>query len=190
MAPKRMREQARETQPVGIIRMVFDFSGTAFISLIAVILFMAFFLRQVTVDGSSMNDTLFHEDRLFVSCFDYTPKCGDIVVISHGANLDESIIKRVIATEGQSLDIRYDTGEVVVDGVLLKEPYVVGVTNNVHDSAISLPMIVPEGCVFVMGDNRQHSSDSRSSRVGLVPVENIVGRAVFRWSPFDTVGAL
>ena len=190
MPAKRMRKQDTETEYIGIGHLAFDIAGAVMMSLIVVIIFMAFFVRQVTVDGNSMNDTLLHDDRLLVSCFNYTPKCGDIVIVTHGADLDELIVKRVIATEGQSLDIYDDTGEVVVDGVLLKEPYIVGVTHSLHDNAVSLPMVIPEGYVFVMGDNRQHSLDSRSARVGLIPVENIVGKAIFRWYPMDALGSL
>lgn len=178
-----------EENEVPLSQVLFDISGTIFLSVVVLLLLMAFFVRQVTVDGSSMNNTLVNDDRLLVQCSGYTPKSGDIVIVTHGIQLDEAIVKRVIATEGQYLDINYSTGEVIVDGVLLKEPYITGPTRAVMNS-VSLPLTVPEGYVFVMGDNRGNSLDSRSERVGLIPVENIIGKAFFRWYPFDTVGAI
>ena len=168
---------------------VFDIAGTIIISIVIFLLIMAFFVRQVTVEGASMNNTLWDGDRLLVQCSNYTPKSGDIVIVTHGKELDEPIVKRVIATEGQYLDIDYTTGEVTVDGVLLKEPYITGPTRSTF-TAVKMPLTVPEGYVFVMGDNRGNSLDSRSERIGLIPVENIVGKAFFRWYPMDSLGTV
>ena len=181
------KETENEEAEVPLLQVVFDISGTIFLSMVLLLLFMAFFVRQVTVDGSSMNNTLKNEDRLLVQCSSYTPKCGDVVVVTHGEQLDEAIIKRVIAVGGQCIDIDFSTGEVSVDGVLLREPYITGPTRSVINS-FSFPLDVPEGYVFVMGDNRGNSLDSRSERIGLIPVENIMGKAFFRWYPFDAVG--
>ena len=119
----------------------------------------------------------------------YTPQYGDIVVISHGQNYSEPIIKRVIATEGQALSINYTTGQVSVDGVILDEPYIKGKTIKLKHS-LDIPDRIPEGYVFVMGDNREGSLDSRSTDIGLIPVENIIGKAEWRIYPFDTIGYL
>lgn len=167
--------------------MVFEWTNALITALIVVLLLLTFVFRQVTVKGSSMTDTLQNGDRLIVSNFMYTPKNNDIIVISHGNNYSEPIIKRVIATEGQSLTINYDTGEVAVDGVLLDEPYIKGVTRQLRNP-LTIPDVIPEGYVFVMGDNREGSLDSRSTEIGLIPVQNIIGKAEFRIYPFSSFG--
>ena len=182
-------EDPGEETEISLSFLVFDIAGTIFLSIVILLLLMALFVRQVTVDGASMNNTLWDGDRLLVQCNNYTPCNGDIVIVTHGRELDEAIVKRVIATEGQHIDINYSTGEVVVDGVLLKEPYVTGPSRSTMN-ALEMPLTVPEGYVFVMGDNRGNSLDSRSERVGLIPVENIVGKAFFRWYPINTLGSL
>ncbi len=180
---------AQEEEGISLSQFIFDLAKTLLTAVLSLLLLMAFFLRQVTVDGPSMNDTLQHEDRLLVSCFQYTPQCGDIVIVTHGRYLEDSIVKRVIAVAGQSIDIDNATGDVIVDGVLLKEDYILGTTRRLANS-VTLPMVIPEGYVFVMGDNREHSLDSRSTTIDLIPVENIIGKAVFRWYPLNGFGSL
>lgn len=168
---------------------IFDWANAVLVALIVVILLLTFVFRQVTVKGSSMTDTLSGDDRLIISSFMYTPKYGDIVVISHGEKYDDPIIKRVIATEGQALSINYTTGEVSVDGVILDEPYIKGKTIKLRHP-LDIPDRIPKGYVFVMGDNREGSLDSRSTEIGLIPVENIIGKAEWRIFPFNTIGYL
>lgn len=170
-----------------IYEIIYDIAGTIFLAIILLFITMTFFARQVTVDGPSMKETLHDKDRLLVSCFDYVPKNGDIVIVTHGENLDEPIVKRVIATAGQHLEINYANGEVSVDGKVLDEKYIVGTTIPVSNATV-IPEVIPDGYVFVMGDNREHSLDSRSATVGLVPVENIIGKAFIRIYPFDSFG--
>lgn len=174
-----------------VVHIVYEIAGTIFSAIIVLLLVMSFVFRQVTVEGRSMNDTLTDGDRLLVSVLGYTPKTGDIVVITHGkyTDHDESLIKRVIAVEGQRLRINYETGDVSIDGVLLNEPYITGKTNRVVNSA-QIPDVIPKGYVFVMGDNRQNSLDSRSASIDLVPVENIVGKALFRIYPLNSFGSI
>ncbi len=155
--------------------------------LIVSIVIMTFFFRTVTVKGSSMTDTLISKDKLIISTFCYTPTNGDIVVITHGAMYSQPIIKRVIATEGQNVSIDYTNGDVIIDGVIIEEDYIKGTTIQLGNP-VELPMTVPEGYVFVMGDNREGSSDSRTKRIDIIPVQNIVGKAVFRIYPFDSFG--
>lgn len=181
------RSGSEET--ISVSQVVYELIATILMSMIVLLLLMTFFFRQFTVDGSSMNDTLLHDERLIVTCFDDAPKCGDIVIVTHGKELQEMIVKRVIATEGQWLDIDFSTGDVMVDGVLLKEDYVKGVTKAAGDSQ-RFPMQIPQGYVFVMGDNRENSLDSRSERIGLIPKENIIGKAVMRWYPLEKIGLL
>lgn len=163
-------------------------SGLIYILIISTVV-MTFFFRTVTVKGSSMTDTLISKDKLIISMFHYTPENGDIVVITHGAMYDQPIIKRVIATEGQTIAIDYDSGDVIVDGVILEEDYIKGVTHQLSNP-VELPMTVPEGYVFVMGDNRSGSSDSRTKRIDIIPVQNIVGKAIVRIYPFENMGLL
>lgn len=186
---KKTDKKNEETETVTPAVMIFEWSNALITALVIVLLLLTFVFRQVTVNGTSMTDTLKNGDRLIVSNFMYTPKDKDIVVISHGNNYSEPIIKRVIATEGQSLSINYDTGEVVVDGVLQDEPYIKGITRQLRNP-LDIPEVIPEGYVFVMGDNREGSLDSRSVEIGLIPVQNIIGKAEFRIYPFDSIGSV
>ena len=119
-----------------------------------------------------------------VTNFFYTPTDGDIIVISHGAEYADPIIKRVIATEGQKLSIDFDKGEVFVDGKKLDEPYIQGFT---HAEDAEIPEVIPEGKVFVMGDNRGVSLDSRSKEIGLIDVKDIIGKAQVVVFPFNSI---
>lgn len=169
---------------------LYDWVSAFIVALIGVVILLTFVFRQVTVSGHSMNDTLVDKDRLIISNFMYTPKQGDIVIISHGESYNEPIVKRVIATSGQHLTINYDTFEVAVDGVVLDEPYIKGKTTPPHSNQLEIPEVIPEGYVFVMGDNRQASLDSRSKTIGLIPVENIIGKAEFRIFPLTSFGSI
>ncbi len=187
------KEKIAENQPsekddnITLSEFVFEWAGAIFTALIVVLLILTFFVRQVTVSGSSMTDTLQNTDRLLVTNFMYTPQNGDIIVISHGSRYNDPIIKRVIAVSGQRLDINYDTNEVIVDGVVQYEPYIKGNTRQLSNS-VSLEdynNIIPEGYLFVMGDNREGSLDSRSKDIGLIPVSNVIGKAQIFIYPFD-----
>ena len=172
-----------------LARFLYDWLGAIALSVVVILLLMTFFVRQFTVNGHSMDDTLDHRDRLLVSSFMYQPSNGDIVVITHGESLNEPIIKRVIAVGGQHLQIDYAANQVIVDGKVLNESYAKGRTIALaHPTEI--PDVIPEGYVFVMGDNREDSLDSRSVKVGLIPVENIIGKAFWRIQPFDAFGSL
>ena len=156
--------------------------------MVVFVFLMTFIFRVVTVDGQSMENTLFNQDRLIILRWHYVPKNGDIVVIKQGQQVNKPIIKRVIATEGQKLDIDFDAGTVTVDGVTLNESYIkerMYVRGNAK-----IPSVIPQGYSFVMGDNRNHSADSRFNEIGLIPHKNIVGRASFRIFPFNRIGSL
>lgn len=169
---------------------VFDILEFLLKYFLIVFLFVTFIFRQVTVDGESMNDTLQHQDRLTVWTFLYEPQPEDIVIITHGAKLDKMIIKRVIAVGGQRLTINYDTDEVFVDGVLLRENYIKGHTIRLSKAVRHTDLVIPQGYVFVMGDNRENSTDSRSALVDIVPVQNIIGKAFFRLAPLNRFGTI
>lgn len=151
--------------------------------LMIVCLFMVvyvLFFRAVVVVGDSMYDTLASGDRLLVlNNLVYTqPKQGDIIVASKDSFRNgECIIKRVIATEGQVVDIDFVAGIVYVDGEALDEPYIYAPTNR--PEGMRFPLTVEEGCIFVMGDNRPDSMDSRDPQIGLIDEREILGRAIF-----------
>ena len=150
------------------------------------VLMVAFILlfRIVVVSGSSMYDTLWDGDYLLVlgNLFSGEPEYGDIIVASKDSfNDGEPIIKRVIATEGQTVDIDFDAGIVYVDGTALEEDYTFTATNV--QEGVAFPLVVHEGCVFAMGDNRNRSRDSRYPDIGLIDEREILGRAVFLFFP-------
>ena len=156
---------------------VFDWLGSLFMALICVLILMSFFFRIIDVDGPSMEPTLINTDKVVITDLFYTPHQGDIVVISHGERYEKALIKRVIATEGQDLQIDFENNKVYVDGELQNEDYIQGVTRIGDRSAEEVNGIVPEGKVFVMGDNRTVSLDSRFNEVGLINVSDIIGKA-------------
>jgi signal peptidase I len=157
-------------------------------AIIVVVFLMTFLFRIVSVNGTSMLETLHHADKVVVWKFNYVPTDSDVVVISRGQNLDEPLIKRVIATEGQTLSIDFSDGSVTVDGVKLNETYIKEKMWLQGDADI--PSVVPKGYCFVMGDNRNHSADSRFKEVGLIANENVIGKATFIIFPFDRIGAI
>lgn len=149
---------------------------------IFIVLFLnAFVGKLVWVDGSSMFPTLHDRDLLIVSQLPHTPVTGDIVVITtspYSALGGENIVKRVIASGGQQVVIDYDRNTVSVDGVTLEEPYINFDEGDPMEPVGASTYDVPEGYVFVMGDNRNHSLDSRSESIGMVPVDIILGNMV------------
>lgn len=173
---------------------VCDIAETLFIFLLVFYLAKAFIFDQAVVDGTSMVPTLEDGQKLIYSKI-YTPEDNDIVIVDtsdeHGENLG-LIVKRVVATGGQTVDIR--DGIVYVDGEQLDEQvYEEGSTLTASHYVNTLtpprdvhqyPVTVPEGYVFVMGDNRGISEDSRGARVGFVPDEKVIGKVVLRYSPF------
>ena len=149
----------------------------------AVVLVFTFAVRMIGVDGHSMVPTLQDGDRLAVTAglLAGTYRPGDIVVLRKDSFLDEPIVKRVIAVGGQTVDIDFSTGSVFVDGKLLNEPYINELT--FREEGTRFPLTVPEGSIFVMGDNRNHSNDSRDARLGTVDTGYVIGRAVFLLYP-------
>ena len=148
--------------------------------LAAVLLVFMLLFRVIVVSGPSMKQTLQNGDCIILlsSVFYSEPKHGDIVVVSKEAYKNgEPIIKRVIATEGQVVDIEFVTGTVTVDGKVLFESYINTPTNLFE--GVTFPLTVEEGCVFVMGDNRNDSKDSRSPEIGQIDCREILGKALF-----------
>ena len=150
----------------------------------AVILVFLLLFRIIIVSGSSMYNTLIDGDYLLLvsNVFYKNPEYGDIVVASKDSFDNGSpIIKRVIATEGQTVDIDFEQGIVYVDGVALQEDYTYTPTNV--EEGMQFPLVVDDGCVFVMGDNRNGSKDSRNPEIGLIDTREILGKAVFLFLP-------
>lgn len=160
------------------------------IYILAVVLLLCLLcFRVVVVSGSSMYDTLLDGDYLLLisNVFYQNPRQGDIVVASKDSfDNGAPIVKRVIATEGQTVDIDFGTGIVYVDGVALEEDYTYTMTNL--DEGTSFPQVVEEGHVFLMGDNRNKSRDSRSPEIGQVDEREILGKAIFLFMPGTNKG--
>ena len=158
---------------------VFEVFEAIIAALIVITVLFTFFFRVFNVDGPSMKPTLQHNDKVIVSTVGYKAEKGDIVVISETADMDEPIVKRIIAVGGDVVDINFTTGVVTVNGT--EEDYTDELTSQQFDTAF--PITVPEGTVFVLGDNRGNSLDSRSTRVGCVDERYIVGKVLFRFFP-------
>ena len=164
-------------------RDLYEWAQALVCSVLAVVLLFTFVIRLIGVDGHSMVPTLQDGDRLLVlnAMLDNDYAYGDIVVLRKDTFLEEPIVKRVIATEGQTVDIDFVSGAVYVDGELLEEDYINEPTYV--EEGTEFPLTVPEGSIFVMGDNRNHSSDSRSSDLGTVDTRYVIGKAVFLLFP-------
>ena len=154
---------------------------------LAVVLLFTFAVRVVLVSGPSMRETLQDQDCLLVL---NAPLCGgfetgDIVIIQRDDFRDgEPIVKRIVATEGQTVDIDFDAGTVYVDGQLLEETYIREPTHL--EEGLEFPVTVPEGCVFVLGDNRNDSDDSRNPALGAVDTRSVLGRVLLLAVPGPT----
>lgn len=176
MSEKEQDKQAEEKES----RDLYEWVQALVCSVLVVVLVFTFCIRLIGVDGHSMVPTLQDGDRLLVttSLLSGEYKYGDIVIIQKGAFAGgEPIVKRVIATGGQTVDIDFETGAVYVDGALLEEDYINELT--FVEEGTEFPLTVPEGSIFVMGDNRNHSSDSRDASLGTVDTRYVIGRAVF-----------
>ena len=167
------------------------------LSFITVVVVLTFLFKVVTINGSSMSDTLINGERIVITSLFYTPKNGDIIVVSRNDTnsydnmIQEPIIKRVIATEGQTVDIDFSKGVVYVDGVELDEPYTKTPTNVFE--GVQFPVTVKENCIFVLGDNRNDSSDSRDPNIGdngMIDIRYVMGKAVLRFYPVNKFGVI
>jgi signal peptidase I len=186
-------------EPDSVSKQVVEWVEVLSIAIIAVVIIFCLVFRVATISGDSMKNTLIHNDKVIITNLGYEPKQGDIVVISRNAensleaqNLsNEPIIKRVIAVGGQTVNIDFEQGIVYVDGVALKEDYILAPTVDRGD--VQFPLYIPEGSIFVLGDNRPESLDSRYSQIGvggIIDERYVLGHAVFRIFPFNKIGRL
>ncbi|HHW25120.1 MAG TPA: signal peptidase I [Clostridiales bacterium] len=179
-----------KTEQRSLLAEAYDWLEVFVLSVSVVFLIFTFVFRIAMVIGPSMEDTLHEGEALVISKLFYKPKTGDIIVFQiPGSQYSEPIVKRVIATEGQVVDIDFFNWKVSVDGVELDEDYVKRVPGEVMlMSSYSFPYTVPEGKIFVMGDNRNSSLDSRDSRIGPVDTRYLLGRVLLRITPLSKFG--
>ena len=158
---------------------LYDWLECIISAIICAIFVFVFIGRTIGVEGHSMRNTLYQNDRVVMTNLFYTPKNGDVIVFHAPDERFDGVplVKRVIAVGGQTLDIDFDTGDVYVDGKIVDEPYINERTARRLD--FEGPVTVPEGYVFAMGDNRNHSQDSRDNKVGFVDTRYILGRVLF-----------
>ena len=181
-------------QPRGLKKELYDWAQALMMALVLFVLLFTLVFRVIGVDGSSMSHTLEDGERLLVSDLFYKPQNGDIVIFTIKGlrfagypDRDMALVKRVIATEGQTLTIDFETGTVYVDGEMLEEPYAAP-TTDAEDLPSQVTMTIPEGKLFVMGDNRVASTDSRDSRIGLVDERDVLGHVLLRFAPLNKLG--
>ncbi len=158
---------------------IFEIFEAIIAAFFVITLIFTFVFRVFSVDGPSMKPTLQDGDKVVVSTIGYKAKKGDVVVLSSTEGLKKPIIKRIIAVAGDTVDINFTTGVVTVNGT--EEHYTDELTTQQFD--VAFPVTVPEGTVFVLGDNRGVSLDSRSTQVGCVDERLIVGKVLFRFFP-------
>lgn len=158
------------------------------LALTLVLVLLLFVFRTVNVDGTSMVPTLQNKDQVIAQSFLYHPQRGDVVVIDGYTNYGEPLVKRVIGVGGDTIDIDFDQGVVYVNGNVLEEPYISDLTHRSYD--MQFPLVVPQGKVFLMGDNRPNSLDSRHSSIGFIDERDILGKVVFRLLPLTRAGGI
>ncbi len=195
MAQKKNPEQPKLTKAEELKLDLYFWLQALTMALVVLILLFTFVGRIISVDGDSMLPTLHHGDMLLLRSIGYTPEQGDIVVLTKDFShyTDQPIVKRVIAVGGQTVRIDYEESKVYVDGVALDEPYINESTmlQPSPGSALTIQeMTVPEGSVFVLGDNRNNSSDSRHVELGAIDNRYILGNAIMILLPFRDLSLL
>lgn len=179
-----MNKKRREERNSGML----EWYDALVFALVFLVLIFTFCGRIVAVDGSSMVPTLHDGDRLIVRSMGYTPERGDVVVVDGYISYNKPLVKRVIAVGGDVVNINFATGQITLNGEPLTEPYIAEPTYTAGD--VRFPLTVPPGKLFVLGDNRQHSTDSRSTRVGFIDERDILGKVQWRIFPLQQIGRI
>lgn len=199
-------EKTENAVKTSLLDDVADVIESVIFSVFIVLLTFTYLFRISDVSGPSMEPTLIEKDRVVISPLFYTPKQNDIVIVK-SKSLDKLIVKRVVAVGGQSVNIDFEEGIVYVDGepldeqlyepdengnapVLHADHFVNTLTTANMGAFDSYPVTVPEDCIFVLGDNRNRSKDSKHAELGFVPEDEVVGKVVFRIYPFSSFGTL
>ena len=180
-------EKQEQTKPVRGQNLLEWYEALISAALVLVLIF-SFFFRIIQVDGSSMVPTLVNGDKLIVGGAGYEPQRGDVVIVDSYTSYGKPLVKRVIAKGGDTVSIDYATGTVAVNGEVLQEDYIAEPTYLGYD--VQFPYPVPEGTVFVMGDNRTQSLDSRSTYVGCIDERDILGKVLVCFMPFTDFGVV
>lgn len=167
---------------------MYDWIQSLVTALLFCVIVFVFFARIIGVVGPSMMPTLHERDKIVISSLFYTPRQGDVVVFRKESFRYEPLVKRIIATEGQKVEMNFDKGTVTVDGVTLQEDYINEQTRSALD--FDQPVIVPPGQVFVLGDNRNYSTDSRDDKIGMVDSRYIMGKVFYILLPFNRFGSV
>ena len=168
---------------------LYDWIQSLMVELVICVSLFIFAVRVIDVSGSSMVPTLRDGDKMIVSDLFYKPKYGDIVVFKTDQyDPDRALVKRVIATEGQEISLDFDRGVVHINGSPIEEDYIAELTTTKLD--FIGPQTVPEGCVFVMGDNRNASTDSRKKEIVMVDERMILGRAYYVVFPLSEMSRI
>ena len=181
---KQTAEQPQTIRGLG----AFEWYEALISAALVLVLIFSFFFRIIQVDGASMVPTLQNGDKLIVWGAGYTPERGDVVIVDSYTAYGKPLVKRVIAKGGDTISIDYEAGTVTVNGELLQEDYIAEPTYLGYD--VTFPYTVPEGTVFVMGDNRNNSLDSRSSYVGCIDERDILGKVLVCFLPFSDFGVV
>lgn len=180
---------AKHFKPItGRGREAFEWYEALISAALVLVLLFTFVFRIIQVDGDSMLPTLTNGDKLIVWGAGYKPQRGDVIIVDSYTTFGKPLVKRVIATGGDEVYIDYSTGEVSVNGELLEEDYIAEPTLLGYD--VTYPYTVPSGTVFVMGDNRNNSLDSRSSYVGCIDERDILGKVLLRFLPLSDFGVV
>ena len=190
-AKKNKKNKAKEqvSPEVQARREAYDWIQSLISALLICVLVFVFVIRIMDVNGSSMVPTLKNGDKVLVSGLLYEPERGDIVVFKKDSyNDNKALVKRVIAVAGDTVNIDFDNGIVYVNGEAIEEAYLDGSTNNKLD--FIGPQTVPENCLFVMGDNRNASTDSRDKRIGMVDKRLVIGKVLLVVYPFSDFGGV
>ena len=184
MAEEKLRDRKNKEEKIGWQKTVVLYLHDLIYMLVTIMVLFLLVFRVIVVSGSSMYNTLIDGDYLLLvsNLFYHDPEYGDIIVASkEGFDGGAPIIKRVIATEGQTVDIDFAEGIVYVDGKALQEDYTYTPTNM--EEGVQFPLTVDENCVFAMGDNRNRSRDSRSPDIGQIDKREILGKAIYLFLP-------